>query len=95
MQNSNIFKQKNYDEWCATFSAADACVEPVLTFAETVLHPQLKAREMVVDVPAESDSCKKQIGNPIKFSLSETKYRHIGVLLGEHPKEILLEIGFT
>ncbi len=55
MQISNIFKQKNYDEWCATFSAADACVEPVLTFAETVLHPQLKAREMVVDVPAESD----------------------------------------
>ena len=95
MQIANIFKQKNYDEWCATFSAADACVEPVLTFAETVHHPQLKAREMVVDVPAGSDSCKKQIGNPIKFSLSETNYRYIGVPPGEHSKEILLEIGFT
>tara|TARA_B100001013_G_scaffold252848_1_gene157455 strand:- start:167 stop:319 length:153 start_codon:yes stop_codon:yes gene_type:complete len=50
---------------------------------------------MVVDVPAGSDSCKKQIGNPIKFSLSEINYRRIGVPPREHSKEILLEIGFT
>ena len=73
----------------------DACVEPVLTFTEAVHHPQLKARKMIVDVPADNGSCNKQIGNPIKFSLSETDYRHIGVPPGAHSKEILLEIGFT
>ena len=94
-QIASTFKQKNYKDWCKTFSAVDACVEPVLTFTEAVHHPQLKARKMIVDVPADNGSCNKQIGNPIKFSLSETDYRHIGVPPGAHSKEILLEIGFT
>ena len=94
-QIASIFKQKNYEDWCIMFSAIDACVEPVLTFTEAVNHPQLKSRKMIVDVPADNGSYKKQIGNPVKFSLSETDYRHIGVQPGTHSKEILLEIGFT
>ena len=94
-QIASIFKQKNYEDWCIMFSAIDACVEPVLTFTEAVHHPQLKSRKMIVDVPADNGSYKKQIGNPVKFSLSETDYRHIGVQPGTHSKEILLEIGFT
>ena len=94
-QIASIFKQKNYEDWCIMFSAIDACVEPVLTFTEAVNHPQLKSRKMIVDVPADNGSYKKQIGNPVKFSLSETDYRHIGVQPGTQSKEILLEIGFT
>ena len=94
-QIASIFKQKNYEDWCIMFSAIDACVEPVLTFTEAVNHPQLKSRKMIVDVPADNGSYKKQIGNPVKFSLSETDYRHIGVQPGTHSKEILLEIVFT
>ena len=94
-QIASIFKQKNYEDWCIMFSAIDACVEPVLTFTEAVHNPQLKSRKMIVDVPADNGSYKKQIGNPVKFSLSETDYRHIGVQPGTHSKEILLEIGFT
>ncbi len=92
---SKTFKKKNYDDWCTTFSEIDACVEPVLTFSEAAQHSQLNARKMIVDVPADNGIYKKQIGNPLKFSLSETDYRHIGVPPGAHSKEILLEIGFT
>ena len=94
-QLSKIFKKKNYVDWCSIFSKVDACVEPVLTFSESIQHSQLKARKMIVDVPADNGTYKKQIGNPVKFSLSETDYRHIGVQPGTHSKEILLEIGFT
>ena len=94
-QLSKTFKKKNYDDWCTTFSEIDACVEPVLTFSEAAQHSQLNARKMIVDVPADNGIYKKQIGNPLKFSLSETDYRHIGVPPGAHSKEILLEIGFT
>ena len=75
-QLSKIFKKKNYVDWCSIFSKVDACVEPVLTLSESIQHSQLKARKMIVDVPADNGTYKKQIGNPVKFSLSETDYRH-------------------
>nr|HET7857893.1 CaiB/BaiF CoA-transferase family protein [Caldimonas sp.] len=38
------FKEKTRDEWAAVFAGADACVAPVLTFAESRAHPQVAAR---------------------------------------------------
>ena len=33
------------------------------------------------------------MGNPLKFSSSKTKYKHIGGLPGKNTQEILLEVG--
>jgi alpha-methylacyl-CoA racemase len=38
------FATKTRDEWAAVFAASDACVAPVLTFAEAQTHPQAQAR---------------------------------------------------
>lgn len=78
------FLSKTFDEWRAIFAAIDSCVEPVLTFAEAVEHPQIQAREMVVDVPKSDGSSRKQLAFPIKFSTKSAEYRVIGGKLGEH-----------
>ena len=87
------FKKKTFKEWCHVFSKVDACVEPVLSFEEALDHPQIKEREMVVEVP-DGEGFQRQVGSPLKFSKSKTKYNHIGGSLGKNTREILLEVDF-
>jgi len=47
---ANTFIQRPRDAWAAMFAACDCCAEPVLSFAEAVDDPQLRARRSFVDV---------------------------------------------
>jgi alpha-methylacyl-CoA racemase len=44
------FAQRTRDEWAAAFADTDACVTPVLTFAEAAEHPHLTARATITTV---------------------------------------------
>jgi alpha-methylacyl-CoA racemase len=44
------FREKTRDEWSAVFAGADACVAPVLTFAESRAHPQVVARGGTIEI---------------------------------------------
>jgi alpha-methylacyl-CoA racemase len=44
------FHEKTRDEWAAVFADADACVAPVLTFAESRAHPQVVARAGAIEL---------------------------------------------
>lgn len=76
------------------FREVDACVEPVLTLAESLVEPQVKAREMVVDVPIPEGGMVRQIAMPIKFSATEPEYKAIGAKAGLHNREVLKELGY-
>jgi alpha-methylacyl-CoA racemase len=45
---SALVKTKSRDEWCEIFAGSDACVAPVLTYAESLEHPHMTAREVYV-----------------------------------------------
>jgi alpha-methylacyl-CoA racemase len=66
----------------------------VLTFAEATEHPQIKAREMIVEAPNENGTMQKQIAFPIKFSTNPAVYRQTGGQVGEHNEAILREYGY-
>ncbi|WP_412520757.1 CoA transferase [Actinomadura madurae] len=44
-----VFLTRTRDEWAEHFAGSDACVTPVLTFAEAPAHPQAVARGFLVD----------------------------------------------
>jgi alpha-methylacyl-CoA racemase len=44
------FAARTRDEWMAVFEGSDACVTPVLSFAEAARHPHLMARKTVINV---------------------------------------------
>lgn len=46
---AEVFRTRTRDEWAAVFTGTDACVTPVLTFAEVVAEPHLAARGTVID----------------------------------------------
>lgn len=45
-----LFKNKTRDEWSALLEGSNACFAPVLTYDESLSHPQLLARESYVEV---------------------------------------------
>lgn len=77
------------------FSGVDACVEPVLSLSEAVEHPQLKARELISQVPRGDGSTQAQLACPLKFSQGLPESRHIGVAVGAHSDEVLAQLGFS
>jgi alpha-methylacyl-CoA racemase len=44
------FATRSRDVWAAHFSGTDACVSPVLTWAEVAAHPQIAARGTLVEI---------------------------------------------
>jgi len=89
------FEKRSFDELCALFAGVDACVEPVLNLSEAVEHPQLKARELISQVPRGDGSAQAQMACPLKFSEGLPAPRHIGVAVGAHTDEVLGELGFS
>lgn len=89
------FERRSFEELEALFAGIDACVEPVLSFAEAVDHPQLRARQMVTQVPREDGSPQPQMACPVKFSAGLPPPRHIGVAAGLHSDQVLREAGFS
>ncbi|MFD2229062.1 CaiB/BaiF CoA transferase family protein [Alkalimarinus sediminis] len=92
---TSCFKQHDYQHWLEVFKQVDACVEPVLSFAESAQHPQLRARDMVIEVARPDGSMQQQIGHPIKFSATQCESAYIGGGVGQHTDEVLLEQGFS
>jgi len=49
-QIATRFRERTRDEWVAVFEGSDACVAPVLTFAESRRHPHVAARAGAVEI---------------------------------------------
>ena len=85
------FLSKTFDEWGIIFADVEACVEPVLTFAEVAEHPLTKERGMIVKVPKLGGGFQKQIACPIKSSVFTPVYKHVGLNPGDSNSEVLGE----
>ncbi|WP_310192995.1 CoA transferase [Neobacillus niacini] len=84
-----IIKKKTLDEWVAIFDQLDACVSPVLLLEEVLNHPQIKARDMIVEIDDDELGKMKHIGIPIKLSDTPGQIRTRAPKLGEHNEELL------
>ena len=92
---TQAFRQKTYDQWQAVFIELDLCVEPVLNLKEASEHPQIVAREMIVNVPNSKTGMQKQLACPIKFSTYQAEYQRTGGEIGANGKQVLSNLGFS
>ncbi|WP_368985740.1 CaiB/BaiF CoA transferase family protein [Caldifermentibacillus hisashii] len=84
----NVIYTKTLAEWMDIFDDAEACVSPVLNFAELVNHPQVQARKMFEAIEQDGIAVK-HIGIPIKLSRTPGKIRAAAPKLGEHTEYYL------
>lgn len=89
-----IFDGRTRDEWMAELEHLDACVGPVRDLREAYQDPQLRARDMVVDVPAGSGTVPG-IGNPVRLTGADVPPPRPAPGFGEHTDQVLSDLGYT
>jgi crotonobetainyl-CoA:carnitine CoA-transferase CaiB-like acyl-CoA transferase len=67
----------------------------VLTIAEMLEHPQVRARDMLVETQHPVAGATLAIGCPIKLSATPASVRRPAPVLGQHTREVLLEFGLA
>ncbi len=82
------------DNWVAKLDAAGLPVGAVLDISQTVEHPQILEREMIVETSHPVTGSSRSIALPIRFSQTPREVTRPSPLLGEHTLEILQQYGF-
>ncbi len=80
--------------WLAELEKVKIGCGPINDLAQVFDDPQVKAREMVVEMdhPATGKNPAKLIASPIKMSGTPVRYRHAPPMLGQHTEEVLGEM---
>ncbi len=89
------FLKKTQEEWMEIFSKIDSCVMPVKNFSEACDDPQIKARNMVVELTHSKFGKIHNINSPIKYSRTPLSIRNLAPNIGQNTKEILRWLNYT
>jgi alpha-methylacyl-CoA racemase len=89
------FKTRSRDEWVDLLSKTDTCVGPMLTLDEVADNPQVRAREMIVELDAGDGRKVKQVGISFKFSDTPGAIRSLAPRTGQHTDEVLSTLGYS
>jgi crotonobetainyl-CoA:carnitine CoA-transferase CaiB-like acyl-CoA transferase len=92
---AKLFASRSRDEWLALFAGHDTCVGPVNDLGEATADPQLRQREMVVELEHPELGALKQVGLPIKLRERPGSIRTPAPVLGEATRERLEAVGYT
>lgn len=92
----DIMLHKNADEWFQLLSDKGVPSGPVNNIEDVFNHPQVKARNMVEEVPHPALGSVKLVRNPLRFSNMPISVKKHPPLLGEHTDQFLQqEIGLS
>ena len=90
---ARLMKQRRKADWLAALEAAKVPCGAINNLAEVFADPQVRAREMVVELPHPLSGALRLGASPIRLSDTPVQYRRAPPLLGEHTDEVLAELG--
>ncbi|MBB5187050.1 crotonobetainyl-CoA:carnitine CoA-transferase CaiB-like acyl-CoA transferase [Zhongshania antarctica] len=90
---SDIFRQNTTAHWLAALNAARIPVAPVNNFSSALSDPQVKHRNMVVELKHPSGKSTRGPGCPIKLSRSNEESFSAAPLLGQNTDQLMAELN--
>ena len=90
-----ILSKQTTAHWMELLEAAGVVAGPIYDMEQVYSNEQVLAREMLVELDDEELGTVKNIGVPVKLSLTPGRIRHRGPGLGEHSREVLLEHRYS
>ena len=88
-----LFAARPRAEWLALLDGTDTCTGPVHDLADAVADPQLRHREMVVEMEHPTAGPQLQVGTPVKLRRRPTGPRTPAPALGADTVAVLREAG--
>jgi crotonobetainyl-CoA:carnitine CoA-transferase CaiB-like acyl-CoA transferase len=82
-------------QWLAAFQARGIPCGPINTYPEVFADPQVRSRQMVVELEHPTLGRMPSLGSPIKMSETPPVVQRRAPLLGEHTDEVLREAGLS
>ncbi|MFX1409790.1 MAG: CaiB/BaiF CoA transferase family protein [Promethearchaeota archaeon] len=89
------FQKRTQKEWIDIFKNLDACVMPVKSFGEACEDPQIKARNMVIEIDHPKFGKIKNVASPIKYSRTPLRIKNLAPKVGQNTKEILKKLNYN
>ncbi|MFE4896962.1 CaiB/BaiF CoA transferase family protein [Peribacillus butanolivorans] len=90
----DLLKRKTKNEWKMLLDDAGIPNGPINTIAEMLEDPQIKARDMLVNMEHPTVENLRVTGSPLKLSKTPVTMRKHPPLYGEHTDSILAGIGY-
>jgi crotonobetainyl-CoA:carnitine CoA-transferase CaiB-like acyl-CoA transferase len=90
-----ITTNESRTHWLSLFETAGIPCGPINNYEQAFADPQIRARDMVVEVDHPTLGRLKTLGSPIKMSETPPVATRRAPLLGEHTREVLSEAGCT
>lgn len=89
-----ILAQYPTQHWLDSLDRLNIVCGPINTLDQVFAHPQLRHRDMVIDMPhaLAGRNPVKFVGNPIKYANNPIAYRYPPPTLGQHTEEVLKEL---
>lgn len=88
-----LFLQRKRGEWLELLEGAGVPAGPIYNMAQVYEDPHVRDRGMLVELDHPVAGKIKNIGIPVKLSVTPAQIRHPAPLLGQHTDEVLLWLG--
>ena len=92
---AEIFRTKTTAEWVGILGEAQVICAPINNLAEAAADPQLRHREMTLEVPHHLAGSVTLIRNPVRLSETPLDRYVAPPTIGEHTGEVLAELGLS
>jgi len=90
-----LFLTRTQDEWFEELSPKDVPIGKVCSLEEVFADPQVRHRQMVLEVEHPAVGKVKQVGIAIKLSDTPGAVRSLPPVTGEHTDEVLTGLGYN